>query len=96
MFDNTKDTELCNGIDDSICVKNDNGDALCIGDNGSPLHTTVNGKTSVIGVNSQVPIEKVNDERFDLCISGGEAAYTRVSRYMDWIKETIGNNDYCS
>lgn len=65
------------------------------GDSGSSL--TINpgktGKTYAIGVLSFARHRFINKNQIRLCDNG--SAFTRLSDYMDWIREQIGY-EYCS
>jgi secreted trypsin-like serine protease len=51
------------------------------GDSGGPLTSGKGAEKKVIGITSFV-----GD---DSCVSGGPAAYTRVTSYLDWISTTM-------
>ncbi|XP_043648376.1 serine protease 1 [Drosophila teissieri] len=63
-----------------ICVATPNKTSTCNGDSGGPLVLNSNGK--LIGVTSFVSSAG--------CESGAPAGFTRVTSYLDWIKENSG------
>ncbi|XP_004524583.1 serine protease 3-like [Ceratitis capitata] len=64
----------------NICVATPNGSSTCEGDSGGPL--VLESSKILIGVTSYGAIEG--------CELGFPAAFTRVSSYLDWIKEHTG------
>ncbi|SPP80913.1 serine protease 3 [Drosophila guanche] len=63
-----------------ICVDTPDGKSTCQGDSGGPLVTHDGAK--LIGVTSFVSIYG--------CQSGAPAGFTRVTQYLEWIKEETG------
>ncbi|XP_030386347.1 serine protease 3-like [Scaptodrosophila lebanonensis] len=63
-----------------ICVATPNKISTCSGDSGGPLTLASDGK--LIGVTSFVSSAG--------CESGAPAGFTRVTSYLDWIKENSG------
>ena len=65
---------------------NDAGASLCPGDSGSGFVTVENGRAIVRGVASQATVTT--------CMTpSGEAVFTDVFSFHDWILQTIGKND---
>lgn len=57
------------------------------------MHKTVNGKTTIVGVGS-ISNQTLVDDRNHIVLCNGQAWYTRVGYYMDWIESYVGN-DHC-
>lgn len=66
--------------ENTICVETPDGKATCQGDSGGPLVTKEGDK--LIGITSFV-----SDYG---CQVGGPAGFTRVTKYLEWIKEETG------
>lgn len=66
--------------DNILCVETPEGKSTCHGDSGGPLVSEETGK--LIGVTSFV-------SSFG-CQAGGPAGFTRVTNYLEWIKEETG------
>lgn len=54
---------------------------ICQGDSGGPLMVLQNGRWILIGISSFTAVP---------CTANGPGGFTRVSAYLNWIKETIG------
>jgi len=73
-----------------------NGDSVCSGDSGGPVHQTVNGMKAVIGVAGFVSVRRVsynNRDATQACY--GPSFYSRVSYYMDFLGQTSGTHNMC-
>lgn len=66
--------------ENTICVETPDGKATCQGDSGGPLVTKEGDK--LIGITSFVSAYG--------CQVGGPAGFTRVTKYLEWIKEETG------
>ncbi|XP_054084644.1 serine protease 1-like [Zeugodacus cucurbitae] len=66
-----------------ICVATQNGESTCDGDSGGPL----------VLASSRVQIGIVSFGSSLGCSSPAPDVFTRVTSYMDWIKETTGVSD---
>jgi len=90
--DETKTDERCEDRENKlICV--DGQSNICLGETGSGLHHTTNGKTVVVGISSMPNSKPVDEENDEICSSG--AVFSRLSYYMqDFIKQHVGD-DYC-
>ena len=55
------------------------------------MHKTVNGKTTIVGVGS-IFNQTLIDENQNVVLCNGQAWYTRVGYYTDWIESYVGNN----
>ncbi|CAD5113848.1 DgyrCDS3008 [Dimorphilus gyrociliatus] len=67
-------------LDEHICVGDDAGNlSACQGDSGGPLSCQVNGEWLVAGITSR---------GFPDC-KGYPSVYTRTSKYIQWVNDTI-------
>lgn len=94
--DETKNAEACKGRQNAtLCVHNKKEEnSLCLGDAGTGIHKeTKKGVKFVVGIASH-PTHEYDEEKklAKLCKSGASAA--RVSAYIGWIKEIVGE-EYC-
>lgn len=65
-----------------ICAKGLDQETVCSGDSGGPL--VLKGSQTVVGVTSFGPAEGCETK-----VPGG---FTRITKYLDWIKEKIGDS----
>lgn len=70
------------GIDPSteLCVLAGRGEGPCYGDSGGPAMLDVDGTWALAGATSRGPTT---------CTSGEGAVYTRISAWLDWIRQTV-------
>lgn len=77
-----------------VCIKPLNeGDSVCNGDSGGPIHHTANGRVRVVGVASYVLGGRGANNLVTYCL--GDGAYARVSSYLTFLRSYVGN-DYCT
>lgn len=67
----------------NICVLTQGGQSTCQGDSGGPL-VTLTGRKNLVGVTSFGSASG--------CEQGIPSVFTRVTSYLDWIKEQTGLN----
>lgn len=81
---------ICSKRSDLICIDSVKpGDSSCKGDSGGSL---VYRDSLVVGITSFGGAKRVGDHTYETC--NGDAVYTRISQYIDWIEENI-NDKLC-
>ncbi|XP_054155928.1 vitamin K-dependent protein C-like [Oppia nitens] len=68
------------------------GTAVCKGDSGGPVIQYVGGRAVLIGLNKLITIENSGEN----CLpykSHHTMQFTRVSKFIDWIVDTVNNNN---
>ena len=60
---------------------------------GGPLHSTVNGRTTIVGIGS-FSNQTIIDDADYLLHCNGQAWYSHVGYHMDWIESFVGK-DHC-
>jgi secreted trypsin-like serine protease len=71
--------------DTQICAGGVEGQDTCVGDSGGPLIVSRSDESfALVGIVSYGP--------FPCAVTDKHGAYTRVSRYLDWISQTIAEN----
>ncbi|XP_062130049.1 serine protease 1-like [Drosophila sulfurigaster albostrigata] len=67
-------------IDNTICINTSGGKGTCNGDSGGPLVT--HDGSRIVGITSF--------GHWDGCTAGQPAGFTRVTGYLDWIRDNTG------
>jgi secreted trypsin-like serine protease len=85
-----KEDTICSKRSDLICIDATKaGDSSCKGDSGGSL---VYKNNLVVGITSFGGAKRIGDHTYETC--NGDAVYTRLSQYIDWIEENI-NDKVC-
>uniref|UniRef100_A0A182SPM0 Peptidase S1 domain-containing protein n=1 Tax=Anopheles maculatus TaxID=74869 RepID=A0A182SPM0_9DIPT len=72
-------------MSEMLCVGGQEGTGACNGDSGGGLFFEVEGKWFVRGIVSYIPGQAENE----ICTTSKHAAFTDVTKYVDWIKGFI-------
>lgn len=92
--DISSESSTCKENNKLICIGPvKEGESVCKGDSGGPLHYRLEGNTFVVGVTSFGSTKKVGPFEIQACVK--DAGYTRVSSSMNWIKSIVSLNDVC-
>lgn len=75
--------------DEVLCAGHTNGTTACNGDSGGGLFFKQNGTWHLGGIVSR---SRVRDDGTNFCYTGGYTIYTKVSKYLHWIRSTMRKN----